>query len=220
MLKVPYLGQEYMEDTAAQLLGEYERGGGLLQLPIPIEDIICNHLQLELEIDDLKTELGTPDVLGGIYFEEQRIVIDSSLENFEGRYNFTAAHEVAHWALHRQFFLNDPNQTELFSAKGKSAIICREAHARTPPEYQADFTAACIMMPPDRLATTVKEYKGKPALIFRPSTRFGNYEDFKYYFASQFNKTYGVSVQAMGIRLEHLRLIRDGRKDLLDIPRA
>ena len=49
-----------------------------------------------------------PDILGAIFFDERRIVIDESLDpeenpSKEGRYRFTLAHEGGgHWRLHRR----------------------------------------------------------------------------------------------------------------------
>jgi hypothetical protein len=48
-------------------------------------------------------------------------VIDESLDPDEkpakeGRYRYTAAHEVGHWRLHRHLFGKDPTQTSLLDA--------------------------------------------------------------------------------------------------------
>ena len=74
--------------------------------PIPIEDIVEKHLKLGFEFDDMHQLFGVPrsglgfepDILGAIFFDERRIVIDESLDpeenpSMEGRYRFTLAHE-------------------------------------------------------------------------------------------------------------------------------
>ena len=177
MVVVPYLTYDEMEAVAQNLLFKYEQERGQLTLPIPIEDIIENHLKLSLEIENLRDELKCSDILGGIYFLERRIVIDSSLTEEDGRYNFTAAHEVAHWELHREFFMSDPNQIDLFDANSSEDIICRDSNKEKSEEFQANFTAACILMPRNFLAQAVREYYGKEAYPFKRDTRFSQYED-------------------------------------------
>jgi hypothetical protein len=79
------------------------------------------HLKIGIEFDDTHRLFGVPrsglgfdpDILGAIFFEQKRIVIDESLDPDEnpakeGRYRYTAAHEVGHWRLHRQLFGKDP----------------------------------------------------------------------------------------------------------------
>ena len=216
MVVVPYLTYDEMEAVAQNLLFEYEQEQGQLTLPIPIEDIIENHLRLSLEIENLRDELGYPDILGGIYFSERRIVIDSSLTEEDGRYNFTAAHEVAHWELHREFFMPNPNQIDLFEANSSEDIICRDSNSEKSEEFQANFTAACILMPRNLLAQVVREYYGQEAYLFKRGTRFSQYKDCVDHVARNFNKTFGVSIQAMKIRLEQTQLVRDTTGDMID----
>lgn len=207
MVVVPYLTYDHMEAVAQKLLFEYEQERGQLTPPILIDDIIENHLKLSLEIENLRDELGCSDILGGIYFSERRIVIDSSLAEEDGRYNFTAAHEVAHWKLHRELFMSNSNQTD---------IVCRDSQKRQREEYQADFTAACILMPRNLLAQAVREYYGKEVYPFKRGTQFRQYDDCVDHVARNFNKTFGVSIQAMMIRLKWTQLVRDTTVDLID----
>ena len=95
-------------------LAEYARARRTVTtLPIPIDDIVEKHLKLSLELADTHKVVGVPrhpeqepDILGVIYPDEARIVIDYSLDPDEnpikeGRYRFTLGHEVGHWRLHR-----------------------------------------------------------------------------------------------------------------------
>jgi hypothetical protein len=113
--KVPYLQEEQIERDAAALLAEYAQARSVvIAPPIPIEDIVEKHLKLGIEFDDMhrlfkhpRSGLGLdPDILGAIWFDGRRIVIDESLDPEEnpskgGRYRFTLAHEGGgHWRLH------------------------------------------------------------------------------------------------------------------------
>jgi Zn-dependent peptidase ImmA (M78 family) len=160
--KVPYLYEEEIERDAAALLAEYERARGItVRPPIPIEDIVEKHLRLGLEFDDMHKRLGVPrsgrgldpDILGAIFFDERRIVIDQSLDPEEspareGRYRFTLAHEGGgHWRLHRHLFGKDPVQVSLFNEPTAPSVVCRSSQSKESIEWQADFYASCLLMP-------------------------------------------------------------------------
>jgi Zn-dependent peptidase ImmA (M78 family) len=160
-LKVAYVSDEAIEKDAQALLADYARERGTpIEAPIPIDDIIEKHLKIGIEFDDThrlfkvpRSGIGlNPDILGAIFFDQKRIVIDESLdpnENpaMEGRYRYTAAHEVGHWCLHRGLFGKDPAQAALFPGPGTPAVICRSSQAKERVEWQADFYASCLLMP-------------------------------------------------------------------------
>ena len=159
---VPYLSEEAIERDAEALLAEYcQKIGATIVPPVTIEDIIEKHLKLGIEFDDThrlfgipRSSLGMePDILGAIFFDEARIVIDVSLDpeenpTKEGRYRFTLAHEGGgHWRLHRRLFDKDPAQAALFPGPATPAVICRTSQRKQPVEWQADFYASCLLMP-------------------------------------------------------------------------
>ena len=143
--KVPYLSDEAIERDAAALLAEYAQARGVvIAPPIPIEDIVEKHLKLGIEFDDTHRLFGVPrsglgfnpDILGAIFFEKRRIVIDESLDPEEnpakeGRYRFTLAHEGGgHWRLHRHLFAKDPAQAALFGGPAAPSFVCRSSEAK------------------------------------------------------------------------------------------
>lgn len=160
--KVPYLQEAQIERDAAALLAEYQQTRGVvITRAVPIEDIVEKHLKLRIEFDDMHQLLGVsrsglgfdPDILGAMFFDERRIVIDESLDpednpSKEGRYRFTLAHEGGgHWRLHRHLFAKDPGQVSLFNVSALPSIVCRSSQAKEPVEWQADFYASCLLMP-------------------------------------------------------------------------
>lgn len=161
---VPYLAEEAMERDAEALLAEFARARDLvIEPPIPIEDIVEKHLKLGIEFDDTHDLFGIPragldlgqgpDILGAMFFDEKRIVIDESLDPEEnpareGRYRFTLAHEGGgHWRLHRHLFAKDAAQSSLFGGKSAPSVVCRSSQAKERVEWQADFYASCLLMP-------------------------------------------------------------------------
>lgn len=240
---VPYVPDEAIEKDAEALLAEYAHARGVtIEAPIAIDDIIEKHLKIGIEFDDTHRLFGVPrsgigfdpDILGAIFFEQKRIVIDESLDPDEkpakeGRYRYTAAHEVGHWRLHRHLFGKDPAQTSMLDANTRPSVICRTSLAKARIELQADLYASCVLMPrklvfaawdetfPDRKQRVLQplESIGHPFVeIARSGQRSiltGGFieteDDALDWFAKPFAKKFLVSPIAMRIRLEKLGLL-------------
>ncbi len=241
-LKVPYVTEEAIEKDAQALLADYalERRTPI-EAPIPIDDIIEKHLKIGMEFNDTHRLFGVPrsgigvdpDILGAIYFEQKRIVIDESLDPDanpakEGRYRYTAAHEVGHWRLHSGLFRKDPAQTSLLEPNAAPSIVCRSSQEEKRLEFQANRYASYVLMPrklvfaawdeafPDRKprvlqpATPIDHPFVEIARFKRwnPGAKFTESEDQALdSFAKPFAEKFLVSPIAMRIRLERLGLL-------------
>jgi len=204
------------------LLGEYGRRFGVVESPpIPAEEIMECFLELELGFDDLPRWLGMPDVLGATWVGEKRVLIDESLDAtlptvVEGRYRFTVAHEIGHWQLHRRYFQNDPAQASLFAETPEPSIACRTSSRKDPIEWQADYFAGQLLMPKDMVFRVWEAQDGslEPYVavdeIDDLSARWSLAEDRTptVSAARELAEEFGVSGQAMQIRLLGLRLIK------------
>lgn len=159
-LKVAYMPDEAIEKDAEALIAEYSHARQLtIKLPIPVDDIVEKHLKLGIEFDDMhrlfgvpRAGFGDPDIVGAMFFDEKRIVIDESLDPDadpakEGRYRYTLAHEAGHWRLHRGLIGKDPAQGSLVDTSGPPSVICRKGDAKERVEFQADLYASCLLMP-------------------------------------------------------------------------
>ena len=180
MTGVPYLPEKRIERDAAALLAEFEQVRSVqINPPVPIDDIIEKHLKLGsnsmtcTNYSEFRVPiLFEPDILGAIFLDERRIVIDEYLDpeenpSQEGRYRFTLAHEAGHWRLHRDLFANDQMQISMFDKPVAPAMICRSSEARKREEWQADFYASCLLMPQKLLMTAWNEMfpDGKPRVV-------------------------------------------------------
>lgn len=106
-------------------------------------------------------------------FEKGTIVLNEILIDnlrLQGRYQFTLAHEIGHWILHRKEFIEDENQINLFDIVGNTTedgyIKCLNRDVidnfivnklKTDSdwlEWQANYFAASILMPKN----LIKEY--------------------------------------------------------------
>ena len=158
---VPFVPDETIENDAQALLAEYAQARGVvIKPPIEIDDIIEKHLKIGIDFDDThrlfkvpRSGFGfEPDILGAIFFDQKRIVIDETLDPDanpakEGRYRYTAAHEVGHWRLHRELFGSDPAQGSLLDMAAPPSVVCRSSQAKARIEVQADLYASCVLMP-------------------------------------------------------------------------
>jgi Zn-dependent peptidase ImmA (M78 family) len=238
---VPYLSEEQIERDAAALLAEYAQARGVtIAPPIPIEDIVEKHLKLGIEFDDTHRLFGVPrsgldpDILGAMFFDEARIVIDESLDPEEnpakeGRYFYTVAHEGGgHWRLHRHLFAKNPAQAALFGGPVAPSVICRSSQAKERVEWQADFYASCLLMPRrlvhaewhQRLGRTkpllLSDLRPNRAVLMRAETLIREQakgeaeavDDALFEnVAERIARRFGVSRTAMRIRLEKLGLL-------------
>jgi Zn-dependent peptidase ImmA (M78 family) len=241
-LKVAYMSDEAIEKDAQALLADYARERRVpIEAPIPIDDIIEKHLKIGIEFDDTHRLFGVPrsgigfdpDILGAIFFDQKRIVIDESLDPDanpakEGRYRYTTAHEVGHWRLHRGLFGKDPAQTSLLEPNAAPSVVCRTSQAKERIEFQADLYASCVLMPRKLVFSAWDEaFPDRKRRVLQPATpidhpfveiarfecripgaEFTETDDQALDgFAKPFAEKFLVSPIAMRIRLERLGLL-------------
>jgi Zn-dependent peptidase ImmA (M78 family) len=239
-IKVEYLTEDEIESDARLLLAEY--GGTIgepMKLPVPVDDITTYHLALRLGFDDLHKTLnrpmlrGQPDILGAIWVDKELVLIDQHLNpkinpSMLGRCRFSVAHEIGHWRLHRSYVAMDANQTLLFGTSNEPSVICRAGEEHEPIEWQANFFAACLLMPRRRVHDEWKERLGRtrPLLLsdLRPNGKVMMRAQSMIYeqgrnearavddalfeeVAKPIARRFGVSPQAMRLRLEKLGLL-------------
>jgi hypothetical protein len=152
-INIRYMLDEEIEAEASALLAGYaRRAGAAITVPALLLDDLLQHLGLRFEMDDLRTKLGVPDVLGAIWMEDKRVCIDETLDPDErpamrGRFNFSLAHEIGHWCLHRACYELRQRIADLFSRPAAPSIICRTSQQKTRIEIQADIFASYLLMP-------------------------------------------------------------------------
>jgi len=223
-MKVPFLQKSDIADKAVDLIQSYQaRLGRAVSPPIPVEDIIERHLKLNLdyvdftEATDLKNDMK--NVFGATYVGRRLIAISKILLNDknEGRLCFTCAHEAGHWVLHSSL-IETAARTGREPRTGAEAVFCREKDARTPAEWQADYFAACLLLPEEAVRAAFKTVFGDEALELYnvkkmfPSTPFHFdicVENWRLVAEAvrQAGDFSNVSKQAMIIRLQNLGLL-------------
>ena len=214
-MKVPWLPKSGIEAIAADVLAGYEEMiGAPVVPPIPVEDVIERYLDLRIGFMDFEKTYGFHGVLGAIYVKDRSIYADNALlaDHSEGRLNFTFAHEAGHWVLHRKYVTPAED-----SRAERAAILCRKKDAKKPAEWQADFFAACLLMPEKWIKSAFEKSIGARPLLLHNEQR--SLSGFHYiepcvcnwpFIARAIQKTGGfsnVSKQAIIIRLQELGLV-------------
>jgi len=219
---VKYLRTEEIERSALGLLGAYARQfSTVIAPPVPVEEILESHLELDLRFEDLPALLDKPDALGATWVRRRKVGMDQSLDPTlyparKGRYRFTVGHETGHWVLHRNLFLARAYQTSLFGDDDQPSVVCRAGGGADPLEWQANQFAAYLLMPTDLVFEAWDRERGSrdPYVaaeeIAELSDRWGLEEDETptVGIARALAEIFAVSGQAMQIRLVGMGLIR------------
>jgi len=160
--------------------------------PVPIEMIIEHTYGLRIETRDIDEPSGTK-ILGALYQEEHVIALNERhvpfFEEVIGPYEFTLAHELGHW-----LYDADPGQGSLLGASDERFCYHRESPGLDETtrirEMNANKLGAAILMPADLVQAIDPE-----VLIGR---------------VRSYARDWGVSVQALEIRLDELGVTGGG----------
>jgi Zn-dependent peptidase ImmA (M78 family) len=209
------MSKEKINDEALVLLADYQKIRGCdVEPPIPVENIIEQHLNVKIGFVDFGNKLGMRGVLGATYVQERMICVNEKLldDRSEGRLSFTWAHEAGHWTLHRHLIKPIAGQRSV-----DKTIFCRSKNAALPIEWQADYFASCILMPEENVRNAFNETFGsnplnllnikscyKGPLCFDPCVENWPLIADTVRSAGNF---YNVSKQAIIVRLQHLGLL-------------
>lgn len=175
--KPRFMRPEEFEEEAAVLLAEYGQQHGFVTAPpIPIDDIVEEHLKIVVEYRDLRSEYPEGDVLGAIYFNDKLIAIDQGLvpddyPSMRGRYRFTLAHELGHWRLHRHLYLRRADERSLLPTDVNRPDHVLRSFDSDPKEVQANKFAAALLMPREMVKRAWHEQHGSMDPIYLDDLR-------------------------------------------------
>lgn len=167
--------------------------GSPIELPVPIELIVEATYELSIEWDDI-AEPSNHKILGALSPSTRTIVMNTRhlpmFERWVGPERFTLAHELAHWLYDAE----NPNQGVL-DLGGRSELFCRRDDTSDLDqmtrvrEQNANALAAHILLPDDLVLAhdidaVLADFRGTA-------------------------HAWGVSQQALRIKLERLGLLED-----------
>jgi hypothetical protein len=212
--RVPYIGNDELEDKCLRILREIGWTGGEVSLAdICSQEQTRTGLQVRMEAFRESGRMRR-SALGRISFSPLEILVYRQLVPNSGRERFTLAHELAHHLLsHGKYMAGESCDESDFKLK-------RDADSMSPDivrmEYQANVFAACLLMPK---AFFIADFRQIAERLHIPNRGYGelyldgqpcNYRNYEWV-TRELMSRYGVSRVATTIRLESLGLLRDVR---------
>lgn len=182
-----YIITNHIESIVEKILAEAD----ISSPPVKVDSIAEFICGLEFEWRNLDECSKDSEVLAAIVIQDETIYMNESKEyelmNNLGRRNFTIAHELGHWFLHK-----DLAQEKLPGFEGK-VLICRGINNKIDNyERQANLFATYLLMPEKFLRTQLNNF----------NTFLSEYD------LKQIADMFHVSKQAMKIRLiDELKLL-------------
>jgi Zn-dependent peptidase ImmA (M78 family) len=193
---------ESLEAIARYVISKYDSSLLNVPAPIPVETIMERVYGLALDFQYIRNngrvlgETVFEDALVPIYERENHegyklipvragtVIIDASLNNnrSDGRFRYTCAHELAHWVLHKGFFMQ-------LGENAAMTKVARSSETDKTIEWQADRLGSYLLMPKGVVKSAFFRSRNSDGAIERLAL------------------TFGVSRQAMKIRLEEMRLL-------------
>jgi hypothetical protein len=228
-----YFTMSKLEQEAEAMLRLCGRSSeSLSNAPIPADEILEFDLGLTLDFGDLQTP-GKRGALASLHIESKQVFVDERLDpclypKNKGRFNFTIAHEIGHWQLHRG--QRDKSNGPLTTIDEFNTVCAEQENRRL--EWEANYFAACLLMPRTMVEAAWVQAGGRldRGLVYDPVRHARFTRRNRRGFVSMenivnglmeprerilFNKvaaeiapTFEVSVEAMRIRLENLGLLR------------
>ncbi|WP_082604353.1 ImmA/IrrE family metallo-endopeptidase [Acidovorax sp. Root217] len=218
---VPFQSKNDLELQAARVLEyiKYEQGC------VDLQELICKHpamTGLQLKHTEIESPVGSGAPLGRIEFKPLTIEIFIYPDRNIGRERFTFAHELAHLLLgHGRVMRREYTEEKDFNPP-KSLI--KEESDIFRMEYQANYFAACLLMP---RKSFVEHFMRGLRLLELHNKGFGAlYVDTQDCNVQNYLAITGVLMQiyqtsrmAVTIRAKELGLLRDDRNSFSSLKR-
>jgi len=220
IFQVKYMKTEEIEAEAYYVVKQFtDLINPHMIIPIDVDLLIEKVANLTLVIDNLENIFHLNDILGALFIETQTVMINEHLNTNKGRFNFTCAHELGHWYLHKQYLIKNENQLDLFSSRQGASIVCRSSCAKEPIEWQADFFAGAVLMPTENYSISFSDFLSDNKMsINDPGYKktLSNNTGVLTMIIGELADQYNVSKEAARVRLSILDLLPDEKGCLFD----
>jgi Zn-dependent peptidase ImmA (M78 family) len=188
ILNIPYITEEKIEKLTSDILQTAYKKGVYQNKETPVE-LMAEMLELKYLYEDLEKDFGK-GTLGSMDFSSNTIFLNQrhfgETECNLGLLNFTIAHEIGHFILHKEIYENSAEKIALLHKRE----IKNYEKALKRIEYQANLFAGELLMPKTLFKEEWRKLKGT------------NYFDKRKIMCDFFQ----VSKRALEVRLEHLKL--------------
>jgi Zn-dependent peptidase ImmA (M78 family) len=222
---IPILSRAEIELRAERFLGFFDEECLKEPLSTPLRDM-SRRLQDEFGLRFVfNAQLGkSPEgygYRGRFHIRSRTILVDQSLPPGEPRFNFTLAHEMAHFVLHRnvkQSVLTTEKDLEISDTARDLVLDHLESdNPRTWLEWQANKFASSLLLPRFTTPKGVIQKQRELGIIRNVGTIFldrqrRNYQDFRE-ILRHLERVFNVSQAAIRIRLRELNLLIETELD-------
>lgn len=203
-INVPYLSKYKISKIAEEVYCKYKTEHGELLI---LE--ILNDLKINLIIKENLIDL---DTIGEINFKIKQITLFGKNTFSESQLNFAIAHEIGHFILGHDKYLNNEIQNSLNISKNIQTFNLLSINLDRI-EYQANYFAACLLLPEKELKQSFYSLLKKYDITYRgfsylyvddQQCNLNNYLNV----CRPLIKKFSVSKETLKIRLEELGLAK------------
>ena len=223
-MQVDYIKEPEIESIANEILKQYPViSNGF----VDIEELLENHLGICLDFFDvgLLPAQKQDNVLGYIDFMSNIVAVHDSLFESEniGRFNFTLAHEIGHYVLHKDAFMANINHPNCLDLRKEYLMTKQKGLKSKKPvvEWQADCFASCLLMPKKLVIEHWFNFSGGYGTItyneiaehFAPHVQAEYSKDaLAQMHIKEMAQNMNVSAQALCYRLQNMNLITEHKQ--------
>lgn len=206
-LEIPYISEETIHSKVAELRQSIEYSGGEVDL-----DKICANQGITLTYSEkLEEDSDGNPILGMARFKSREIQVNLHENGYRQR--FTVGHELGHFLLNHDRFLKSESviEQDLFQS---DTISAPQNYYRL--EVQANIFASALLLPTKELVDFISDQKVRLEIKDRGhgfifiDDNYWNYNPYNYLMKTV-SQHFGVSIQAIEIRLKKLELLNDKR---------
>lgn len=174
--------------------GKYQKNA---PTPIDVDNYVQELWGFSVSFETIPQDSEDEDTLGFLRPQARQIVVDESCTN-QKRISYTVAHEAGHLSLHAPLFTMKDGQINGWkqSPPSKNKRKTDTAHIRR--EWQANVYAGALLASKPDIEILLRELG---LLKDQTLTPFDLNEHFP-----KFDERFGLSKQALEIRLEHLKI--------------
>jgi Zn-dependent peptidase ImmA (M78 family) len=148
-MKTRYITEIEIERRANSIIQAYEKRYGTIPIPVPIEFIVENIVDLVIEWRKIPESAGEV-IFAGLAPAQRKIIFNErrkkDYDDKGGLYNTVLAHEVGHWSLHVDA-ADLGLQTLLPGTEIASQFLLRSTAPTKPIEWQAHTFMSHLLMP-------------------------------------------------------------------------
>lgn len=192
-MTTPFVPDQILEARATELLARYvSKHPPVTRLPVPVERIVEDTLQLDLLWDVIPEQPGQT-TLAGLDPSKRRVVFNDNrrtvFDETPGLYSTVLGHEGGHWEIHvDRAALSQPSLPGMDVAF--ECLYRKGGPGNSPRETQAHRFMSYLLLPWDLLGPAIK---GVDLLTWRN--------------LYQLRDAFGVTITVLTIRLQRLDLL-------------